>query len=281
MPQHGPHAAFATHPGSLAHGLSGVRESLTVFTAMKGTLDLKVITVLEASGLALVVGVWSFAGTGPDGKPVKLTGTTPTFCVVNQMARLHGRGGARVMTAACVTPIADETMVDYWSGGLPPQQSEAIEEHVFSCAACAARLEAVASMAAAITSLARQGRFSGIISRATLNQLQRDGVRVRVYSLLPGDVVPCAAFPDDDLVVTSMRGDFAGVDAVTLSVTGSTPMSGVVDDVPVSAAEGELLWATPGSLIRQMPTSRVTLTVTAGRANGRRIGEYVLDHTAP
>jgi hypothetical protein len=59
-------------------------------------------------------------------------------------------------------------------------------------------------------------------------------------------------------------------------------MSGVVlDDVPVSAAEGELLWATPGSLIRQMPTSRVTLTVTAGRANGRRIGEYVLDHTAP
>ena len=30
------------------------------------------------------------------------------------------------MTAACVTPIADETLVDYWSGGLPPQQSEAI-----------------------------------------------------------------------------------------------------------------------------------------------------------
>jgi hypothetical protein len=185
------------------------------------------------------------------------------------------------MTAACVTPVADETMVDYWSGGLPPQQSEAIEEHVFSCAACAARLEALASMAAAITSLTRQGRFSGVISRATLNQLQRDGVRVRVYSLLPGDVVPCAVFPDDDLVVTSMRGDFAGVDAVTVSIAGSTPMSGLVlDDVPVSAAEGELLWATPGSLIRQMPTSRVTLTVTAGRANGRQIGEYTLDHTA-
>jgi hypothetical protein len=185
------------------------------------------------------------------------------------------------MTAACVIPIADDTMVDYWSGGLTPQQSEAIEEHVFGCAACASRLEAVASLAAGITSLARHGRFSGIISRATLNQLQRDGVRVRVYSLSPGDVVPCAVFPDDDLVVTSMRGDFAGVDAVTLSVTGSTPLSAVVlDDVPVSAAEGELLWATPGSLIRQLPTSRVMLTLTEGRANGRRIGEYVLDHTA-
>ena len=184
------------------------------------------------------------------------------------------------MTAGCLAPIADETLVDYWSGGLPSQQSEAIEEHVFSCAACAVRLEAVASMAAGITTLARQGRFSGIISRATLNQLQHDGVRVRVYSLVPGDVVPCAVFPGDDLVVTSMRGDFAGVDMVTVSVTGSPPMSVVLDEVPVLAAEGELLWATPGSLIRQMPTSRVTLTVTAGRANGRQIGEYVLDHTA-
>lgn len=185
------------------------------------------------------------------------------------------------MTPACDTPITDETTVDYWAGGLPAQQAEAIEEHVFSCAACAARLEAVATMAASITSLARQGRISGIISRAMLNQLQHDGVRVRVYSLLPGEVVPCAVFPDDDLVVTSMRGNFAGVDAVTISVVGSGPLSGIMlEDVPVPGAEGELLWAAPGSLIRQMPTSRVTLTLNAGRADGPRIGEYVLDHRA-
>jgi hypothetical protein len=185
------------------------------------------------------------------------------------------------MTTTCATAIADETMVDYWSGGLPVQQGEAIEEHIFSCAACAARLESVAGVAAGITSLARQGRISGIISRGTLNRLQRDGVRVRVYSLSPGDIVPCAVFANDDLVVTSLRGNFAGVDTVTLSVTGSAPLSGVVlEDVPVTAGEGELLWAAPGSLIRQMPTSRVTLMVTAGGASGPKISEYVLDHTA-
>ena len=68
-----PQTAFATEPGSLAHGLHGIREGLAGFIAMKGTLDLKVTRVLEANGLALVTGVWSFAGTGPDGQPVRLT----------------------------------------------------------------------------------------------------------------------------------------------------------------------------------------------------------------
>ena len=59
-------------PGASAHGLPGVREALAGFIAMKGTLDLKVTRVLEASDLALVTTVWSFTGTGPDGEPVKL-----------------------------------------------------------------------------------------------------------------------------------------------------------------------------------------------------------------
>jgi ketosteroid isomerase-like protein len=56
MTLYDPEAAFATQPGSLAHGLTGVRESLAGFIAMKGTLDLKVTRVLEASDLALVIG---------------------------------------------------------------------------------------------------------------------------------------------------------------------------------------------------------------------------------
>ena len=73
MPLYEPGAAFAAQPGTLAHGLPGVRGSLAAFIAMKGTLDLQVTRVLEAGDLALVAGVWSFTGTGPDGEPVKLT----------------------------------------------------------------------------------------------------------------------------------------------------------------------------------------------------------------
>ena len=65
-------AAFATQPGSLAHGVPGVREALAGFISMNGTLDLEVTRVLEVGDLALVIGVWSFDGTGPDGEPVRL-----------------------------------------------------------------------------------------------------------------------------------------------------------------------------------------------------------------
>jgi uncharacterized protein (TIGR02246 family) len=68
-----PDAAFASEPGKLTTGLGGIRGALGGFVAMNGTLELKVSRVLQAGDLALVVGEWSFAGTGPDGKPMKLS----------------------------------------------------------------------------------------------------------------------------------------------------------------------------------------------------------------
>ena len=73
MPLYESEAAFAAEPGILAHGPSGVREALTGFISMKGKLDLEVTRVLEVGDLALVVGVWSFNGTGPDGEPMELS----------------------------------------------------------------------------------------------------------------------------------------------------------------------------------------------------------------
>jgi uncharacterized protein (TIGR02246 family) len=72
MPLYERDAAFATQPGSLAPGAAGIREALNGFIAMNGTLDLQVTRVLEVDDLALVLGTWSFDGTGPDGEPVRL-----------------------------------------------------------------------------------------------------------------------------------------------------------------------------------------------------------------
>ena len=72
MPLYESEAAFATEPGALAHGPSGISEALTGFISMSGTLKLEVTRVLEVDDLALVTGTWSFEGTGPDGGPVRL-----------------------------------------------------------------------------------------------------------------------------------------------------------------------------------------------------------------
>ena len=72
LPLYETEAAFASEPGTLAHGATGIREALSGFISMDGLLDIEVTRVLEADDLALVIGVWSFDGTGPDGEPVHL-----------------------------------------------------------------------------------------------------------------------------------------------------------------------------------------------------------------
>ena len=72
MPLYESDAAFASEPGSLAHGAPGITQALTGFISMNGELDLEVTRVLEVDDLALVTGVWSFNGTGQDGEPVEL-----------------------------------------------------------------------------------------------------------------------------------------------------------------------------------------------------------------
>lgn len=184
------------------------------------------------------------------------------------------------MTLPCHAPVSDDDLLEYWTHAIEGTDAERIEDHLFSCSDCAARLEAMVSLGDGLRTLVQQGRVSGIVSRSLLNRMQRDGVKVRQYSLSPGERVPCAAFPDDDLLVISMRANFAGAETVTLSVTGrNDELIGRISDVLVSPADSEILWATPGEVIRGMPSTRVHLRIVSEAPGGETIAEYELDHT--
>ncbi len=186
------------------------------------------------------------------------------------------------MMPSCNAPIPDETLLDYWArDAADGDETDRVEEHLFACGDCSARLHDMASLGAGLAALAHQGRVTGIVSRTLLNRMQRDGVHVRLYSVVSGETVPCAVFPADDLVVAAMRADFSAADAVTLSVMGpgDSPI-GEVDDVPVSRSDSELLWVLPAAVVRQMPSMRLRITLAAVGATGAVLGTYVLDHSA-
>ena len=185
------------------------------------------------------------------------------------------------MIPQCDAPVPDDDLLDYWTHAIAGSEAERIEEHLFTCGACAARLEAMSMLGAGLAALVRRGRVSGIVSRALLNRMQRDGVQIRLYSLSPGEAVPCAAFPGDDLLVVSLNADLAGSETVSLSVTGpeDAPFR-YLADVPVARTDREILWATPGTEVRRLPSTRLRLRLTSGRPGAPVLGEYELDHTA-
>ena len=184
------------------------------------------------------------------------------------------------MSTKCLSPLPDEALLDYWIGAIPAGEAERIEEHIFACDDCSARLEAMASLGAGLAAVVRRGHIAGVVPRALMNRIQRDGVQVRLFSVLPGERVPCAAFPGDDLLVLALRGDFSKAQSVNVALTDAdNVLIGESTDVPIRRGEMEILWATPGDLVRQMPSARMRVTLSSA-PGAEVLAQYELDHTS-
>jgi uncharacterized protein (TIGR02246 family) len=80
-------ATFVTGPGTSVTGKPAIREVLLGFLAMKPTMRIETASIFEGDpNLALLEARWEYDGTGPDGKPVRLTGTS------REVMRRHANG---------------------------------------------------------------------------------------------------------------------------------------------------------------------------------------------
>lgn len=181
----------------------------------------------------------------------------------------------------CVAPLDLETFLAYWAGEISEENSARVEDHVFVCAECAERLEELAATAQGLSALARQGHITGIIPYDLLNRLSRDGVRIRLYSLAPDQSVPCAAWPGDEIFVVGLRVDLTDVKSVSLVITRPGGIEiGRAIDVPVAPGSHEVLHATAGAIVQQIPSMRIQFTLTDAGPGHRILGEYVLEHSS-
>ena len=185
------------------------------------------------------------------------------------------------MTALpCAQPISSAAVFDYWAGDLDVRDEERIESHIFTCEACAAALAEGEALATGIRTLVRFGAFHSLVSESVLNRLARDGARVRTFSVHPGDIVPCAVWEHDDVIVTRLRGDFSGVDSVSVVATLESGQElSRSEGIPVRPGQDELIEATSADVIRQLPATTVRFRVTGvSRGEERLLGEYTLTH---
>jgi len=69
-----PEATLVPQAGQIVQGRDAIREALLQFLALKGTMEVKSIFTVRGPGVALTRGQWKLSGTGPDGKPIEMTG---------------------------------------------------------------------------------------------------------------------------------------------------------------------------------------------------------------
>jgi len=183
------------------------------------------------------------------------------------------------MTAQECQRLDLATLADYAAGELPEAEATALEAHLFTCADCGARAASLDALLLGIGRVARDADVEGFVTEAVLNRLARDGVRMRTYALSPGDVVPCAVWDDDELMVLRLRADLEGVEEVTVTQRANGEEMQRATTPVAAGTQGELIHVTPASVIRQFPVAEfeVVLSAREGQAE-RALGRYTLVH---
>jgi hypothetical protein len=184
----------------------------------------------------------------------------------------------------CASAVPFETLVAWWLGELDTAEEAPLEEHLFGCAACTAHLQALARLASGIRAVVRHGGVHAIVSGRFVEQLERDGLRIREYQVGPGQVVACTIRADDDAVVGRMRARLDGVrrlDVVqSIDVGDGRPRQWRVEDVPFDPRAGELLTLPSAAVLKRMPAHTFRVRLLAVDESGERpLGDYTFEHT--
>jgi hypothetical protein len=183
--------------------------------------------------------------------------------------------------SVCAEALDGGILVDYWLGTLSGAEEEAAELHLLGCDSCGGRLREFVALAEAIRRVARSGAVRVVVSGSLLEEAQREGLRVRSYSVAAGGGVDCTVTAEDDLLIARLAVDVAEAGQVDLCLCdGSGVEMGRMRDVPVRAGGAEVLLSEPMAAARALgPTVMVLRLVAVGASGERVMGEYTFRHT--
>ena len=183
---------------------------------------------------------------------------------------------------SCARPISSEAIVEYWAGALPASDCEKLEAHTFECDDCARRWQATGALTDAIREVVvRRGGAQMILTPTIAARLEASGLKLRTYNVAPGAVTPCTVGPDDDLVVSWLSANVAGIDRIDLVATSGGKEIRRFQDLPIDRAAGRIGYTLSGEVLRTLPSMKIEVKMLAVDERGARtVASYVFDHTA-
>jgi hypothetical protein len=180
------------------------------------------------------------------------------------------------MSGSCANPTPHETLVALWSGDLPADQSQALEEHLFSCDACAAASDRLGRLVAGLRQV-----IPPVISHAQRDRLAASGQRLRHTPVQSGVDTDAHFAADVDLLIHVLKGDLAQAERVDVEVLDEQGVTFFeFPNVPFDGRAGEVLLACQRHFEHMTePSGDPVFHVHAVEGGVRRqVGRYFVRH---
>jgi hypothetical protein len=190
---------------------------------------------------------------------------------------MHGGCGV-----SCAHPIDAAVLADYWLAMLGEADAEAIEEHLFSCDECGARLREIIALGDGIREIARRGDLLMVVSDAFLKRAAEAGLRVREYAPARGGSVQCTVSAEDDFLIGRLRADLSDTTRLDLCICDRRGVEQIrLPDIPFAPSSGGIAFQQPIRYAKAAPSeTMIARLVTFDDAGAERLlGEYTFVHT--
>ena len=182
----------------------------------------------------------------------------------------------------CSRPIDAAVLADYWLASLAQPEEDAVEQHLFECDECGARLREVIALAEGVRTLAREGSLQMVVSDTFLQRAAEDGLRIREYAPPAGGSVHCTVAADDDLLIGRLAANLSAANRVDLSICDEHRVERLrMPDIPVHSAAGSVAFQYSITYAKAAPSeTMIARLVTFDDLGAERLlGEYTFHHT--
>ena len=182
----------------------------------------------------------------------------------------------------CLNPLDATLLVDYWLAAMAKPEEEAVEEHLFSCDECGARLREVIALAEGIRTLAREGSLQIVVSETFLRRAAEEGLRVRQYAPPAGGSVQCTVTAEDDLLIGRLAANLSGAKRIDLCLCDRRGVEQVrLADIPFHSGAGNVVWQQSMTWAKAAPSETMIVRLVTFDETGveRLLGEYTFHHT--